>query len=148
MISELSPQQIEQVLHEQVIGRIGCHARGRTYVVPVTYSYDEGTILSHTGEGLKVQMMRENPEVCFEVEDLRYLPRWSSVIIQGRYEEFHGDAAASALDRLMARLQASPPGLGEMPWQGAGVFAPETHAQRPEVMFQITIVEKTGRYDR
>jgi hypothetical protein len=147
MISELSPQQIERVLHEQVIGRIGCHAGGRTYVVPVTYAYDAGTILSHTGEGLKVQMMREAPEVCFEVEDLRHLPRWSSVIIQGRYEELHGAAAASALDRLMARLRASPPGLSEMPWQGAGVFAPGTHAQRPDVMFRIAIVEKTGRYD-
>lgn len=147
MISELSPQQIERVLHEQVIGRIGCHARGRTYIVPVTYAYDEGAILSHTGEGLKVQMMRENPEVCFEVEDLRHLPSWSSVIIQGRYEELHGEAAASALDRLMARLQASPPGRSERPWQGAGVFVPGTHAQRPEVMFRIAIAERTGRHD-
>lgn len=148
MIGELSPPQIERVLHEQVIGRIGCHARGRTYVVPVTYAYDEGSILTHTGEGLKVQMMRENPEVCFEVEDLRHLPRWSSVVIQGRYEELHGEAAASALERLMARLQASPPGMSEMPWQGAGVFAPDGQVPRPEVMFRIAILEKTGRYDR
>ncbi len=148
MIGELGPRQIEQVLHEQVIGRIGCHARGRTYVVPVTYAYDEGSILSHTGEGLKVQMMRENPDVCFEVEDLRHLPRWSSVILRGRYEELHGEIAASALDRLIARLQVSPPGMAEMPWQGAGVFVPATHEQRPDVTFRITILEKTGRYDR
>lgn len=148
MIGELGPRQIEQVLHEQVIGRIGCHARGRTYVVPVTYAYDEGAILSHTGEGLKVQMMRDNPDVCFEVEDLRHLPRWSSVIVLGRYEELHDEVAASALDRLIARLQASPPEIAEMPWQGAGVFVPGTHAQRPDVMFRITILEKTGRYDR
>lgn len=148
MIGELAPQQIERILHEQVIGRIGCHARGRTYVVPVTYAYDAGAILAHTGEGLKVQMMRENPEVCFEVEDLRHLPRWSSVIVQGRYEELHGGDAASALDRLIARLQASPPGISEMPWQGAGIVAPTTHEPRPEVMFRIAITEKTGRYDR
>lgn len=147
MIGELAPPQIERILHEQVIGRIGCHARGRTYVVPVTYAYDAGAILARTGEGLKTQMMRENPEVCFEVEDLRHLPSWSSVIVQGRYEELHGRDAASALDRLIARLQASPPGISEMPWQGAGIVAPVTHELRPEVMFRIAITEKTGRYD-
>ena len=148
MLGELTADEIEKLLESELIGRIGCHADGRTYVVPVTYVYDGAAIIGHTGQGLKVEMMRENPEVCFEVEDLRHLPRWSSVVIQGRYEELHGAAAASALDRLMARLQASPPGMSEMPWQGAGVFAPGTHAQRPEVMFRIAILEKTGRYDR
>lgn len=147
MIGELEPQQIEQILHEQVIGRIGCHAQGRTYVVPVTYAYDGGSILSHTGEGLKVRMMRENPIVCFEVEDLRHLPRWSCVICHGRYEELEGDAATAALDQLIARLGASPPVASAMPRQGAGVFAP-SYEQRPEVIFRIVLAEKTGRYDR
>lgn len=148
MIGELGPQQIEQVLHEQVIGRIGCHARGRTYVVPVTYAYDGRSILAHTGEGLKVSMMRENPSVCFEVEDLRHLPSWSSVIVYGQYEELDGDAASSALDQLIARLAASPPIASAMPRQGAGVFGAASHAERPEVVFRIAITEKTGRYDR
>src|SRR5215510_532663 len=148
MIGELEPPQIEQILHEQVIGRIGCHAHGRTYVVPVTYAYDGSAILSHTGEGLKVQMMRENPIVCFEVEDLRYLPSWSSVITFGRYEELQGDAATAALDQLIARLGASPPVASAVPRQGAGLFAPESHEQRPEVIFRIVLTEKTGRYDR
>lgn len=78
MIGELTPRQIEQFLHEQVIGRIGCHVEGRTYVVPITY------VVAHR-EGLKVQMMRENPAVCFEVEDLRHLPEWKSAIVYGRY---------------------------------------------------------------
>ena len=148
MIGELGASQIERLLHEQVIGRIGCHARGRTYVVPVTYVYEGGAILGHTGEGLKVRMMRENPTVCFEVEDLRHLPRWSSVIVFGRYEELQGAAADRALDTLIARLGASPPAASARPWQGAGVFAPTSHEQRPEVIFRIAIDEKTGRYDR
>jgi hypothetical protein len=84
-----------------------------------------------SGRLLSDARRRESPEVCFEVEDLRHLPTWSSVIIQGRYEELHGEAAASALDRLMTRLQASPPGMSEMPWQGAGVFAPEPMRSGP-----------------
>ncbi|MBC7977937.1 MAG: pyridoxamine 5'-phosphate oxidase family protein [Myxococcales bacterium] len=145
MIAELAPPQIEQVLHEQVIGRIGCHAGGRTYVVPITYVYDGSAILGHTGEGLKVRMMRENPEVCFEVEDLRQLPRWASVISQGRYEELQGPAADAALEQLIDRLGASPPALPGRPTQGAGIFDPVSFEQRPEVIFRIVLAEKTGR---
>ena len=146
MIGQLSPSQIEAVLHEQVIGRIGCHAGGRTYVIPVTYAYRNGSIIGHTGHGLKVEIMRENPNVCFEVEDLRHLPRWSSVISQGRYEELSGADAARALDQLVDRLGSSPP--AEMPWQGAGQYDASTRAARPEIMFRIVLSEKTGRYDR
>src|SRR5512146_3433949 len=116
MIGELIPAQIERRLHEQVIGRIGCHARGRTYVVPITYAYDGAAILCHTGDGLKVQMMRENPSVCFEIEDLRQLPSWQSVIVYGRYEELQGEDAAAALARIVARLAVSPPADTARPW--------------------------------
>ena len=148
MIGTLAPSQIEQVLHEQVIGRIGCHALGRTYVVPLTYAYDGRAIYGHTGAGLKVEMMRANPEVCFEVEDLRYLPKWSSVIVYGTYEELSGAAATAAIDELTARLGATPPARAAMPWQGAGMYAPNTHEERPEIVFRIAITEKTGRFDR
>jgi nitroimidazol reductase NimA-like FMN-containing flavoprotein (pyridoxamine 5'-phosphate oxidase superfamily) len=145
MIEPLSSAQIDMLLREQVVGRIGCHARGQTYVVPTTYAYADGAIICHTGNGLKVRMMRENPEVCFEVEDLRHLPRWSSVIARGRYEELHGDEADRALDRLIARLGAEPPALTSMPWQGAGTTEAVSRASRPEIVFRIVLVEKSGR---
>jgi nitroimidazol reductase NimA-like FMN-containing flavoprotein (pyridoxamine 5'-phosphate oxidase superfamily) len=148
MIATLSTGQIEQLLHEQVIGRIGCHARGQTYVVPITYAYLDGAIVCHTGNGLKVRMMRENPEVCFEVEDLRHLPRWASVIALGRYEELHGEEADRALGQLVARLKATPPALSSMPWQGAGTTEAISGASRPEIMFRIVLVEKSGRREQ
>jgi nitroimidazol reductase NimA-like FMN-containing flavoprotein (pyridoxamine 5'-phosphate oxidase superfamily) len=147
MIATLSSGQIEQLLHEQVVGRIGCHADGRTYVVPTTYAYRDGAIVCHTGDGLKVRMMRENPEVCFEVEDLRHLPRWSSVIAFGRYEELEGEDADRAMKQLEERLAATPPSLASMPWQGAGIADAVRRTSRSDVMFRIVIKEKTGRYD-
>jgi hypothetical protein len=40
MIGELQPQQIEEVLNSQVVGRIGCHAEEETNIVPISYAYD------------------------------------------------------------------------------------------------------------
>ena len=68
MLGELSPEEIEEVLRSEITGRIGCHADGRTYVVPVTYGYQRGYVYCHSSEGLKLRMMRKNPVVCFEVD--------------------------------------------------------------------------------
>ena len=40
----------------------------------------------HSGEGLKLQMMRANPSVCFEVDRHENLANWQSVIAQGTFD--------------------------------------------------------------
>jgi nitroimidazol reductase NimA-like FMN-containing flavoprotein (pyridoxamine 5'-phosphate oxidase superfamily) len=73
MLGTLTDAQIDRLLHTESVGRIGCHAGGRPYVVPVTYVYDGSAIYGHTGDGMKVRMMRENPAVCFEVDRMESL---------------------------------------------------------------------------
>src|SRR5690348_6972714 len=63
--ARLSEAQIEEVLRSEVIGRIGCYADGKIYVAPIAYVYDGEAIYAHTGEGLKLRMLRTNPQVCF-----------------------------------------------------------------------------------
>jgi len=87
MLGKLSDVQIEQVLHEQFVGRIGCYADGKIYVVPVTYVYDDAYIYAHSKEGLKVQMMRKSPQVCFQVDAMENMTNWRSVIVWGEYQE-------------------------------------------------------------
>lgn len=150
MLGELGTQEIDEVLRTEVIGRIGCHARGRTYVVPVTYVYDGASLFGHTGLGQKVVMMRENPIVCFEVEQLRDLPSWRSVIVYGRYEELHGDAADAALQLLVDRLQKMHLTGTAAPGHGAGRWRPgeDPRVRHASVLYAIRIHEKTGRYER
>ena len=61
---ELDRDEIEEFLLGQRIARLGCHAGGETYVVPVIYAYGDGAIVTVTQEGRKVGMLRENPRVC------------------------------------------------------------------------------------
>ena len=72
-------------LKAETIGRIGCYAYGRPYVVPITYAYDGVAVYAHSREGLKLRAMRSNPGVCFEVDRMASLSEWSSVIAMGRY---------------------------------------------------------------
>lgn len=87
MFGTLDDNEIELILRDREIGRLGCHAEGMTYVVPISYAYDGESILMHTHEGLKVDIMRKNPGVCFQVDDIVNKDNWKSVIVWGEFEE-------------------------------------------------------------
>ena len=103
---ELSPDEIEAFLREQRIARLGCHADGETFVVPVIYAYGDGAVVSVTQEGRKVAMLRENPRVCVEVDEYDTDGRgsWRSVIAYGNAEELAGDEIEAALALLRERF--------------------------------------------
>jgi hypothetical protein len=150
MLGALSDEQIERLLQAEVVGRIACHAEGRTYAVPVTYTYDGSAIYGHTGEGMKVRMMRQNPDVCFEVDHMENMANWQSVIAWGRFEELRGTAAAHAMGLLMDRLL--PLVSSETAAPTHGMESSEVHradvAGRHAVVYRIVIREKTGRFER
>lgn len=150
MLGVLSDKQIDHLLGAEVVGRIGCYAEGRTYVVPVTYVYDGSAIYGHTGEGVKVRMMRENPDVCFEVDRMENMANWQSVIAWGRFDELRGTAAAHAMGLLMDRLLPLISSDTAAPTHGFGPS--DVHradvAGRHAVVYRIAIREKTGRFEK
>ena len=68
MIGRLNDEQIDEVLRANVLGRIACTDGTKMYVVPINYVYDGKFIIAHSVAGMKIEMMRRNPEVCFEVD--------------------------------------------------------------------------------
>ena len=148
MLGTLTSEQIEQVLRTEVIGRIGCHLEGRTYVVPITYAYLDGAVYAHSAEGLKLQMMRMNPAVCFEVDHMDDMANWRSVIATGRFEELHGEAAKLGLQVLLARLAPLMTSESSTPSHGR----PEAHradtAGHTAVLYRVMLSEKTGRFEK
>ena len=139
---------MEQVLRDEVLGRIGCHARGVTYVVPITYVFSGSSIVGHTGDGLKVRMMRENPVVCFEVEQLQGTSNWRTVIVFGRFEELAGEIADAALENLRWRLRELARKQGSAPAEGLGLWVPGSDATRAResIVFAIRVEKLSGRY--
>jgi uncharacterized protein len=103
---ELSLREIDDFLRGQRIARLGCHAGGVTYVVPLIYAYEDGAVVAVTTEGRKAAMLRDNPRVCVEVDeyDADGKGSWRSVIAQGTSEELAGDAIEPALALLRERF--------------------------------------------
>ena len=61
-------EQMEAILHDEDVGRLGLALDNEPYVVPINYTYVDGRILVHCAlEGRKLDFIRKNPNVCFEV---------------------------------------------------------------------------------
>lgn len=149
MLGELTKKEIEEVLTSNVVGRIGCTARNKVYVVPVTYAYDGESIIGHTVEGMKIEFLRENPECCFEVDVVKDLADWESVIAWGTFEELKGDDAQKASDFLMHRIAPVMPDetsqshrMGPLPTVRQATF------EKNPIVYRIRIKEKSGRFER
>src|SRR5688572_14161750 len=102
MLGELTDRQIDLVLHSQMIGRIGCYANEKVFITPVTYVFHEGYIYAHSNAGHKVQTMRSNPNVCFQVDAIENMRNWRSVLIWGQYQELFEDIDQLAGMQIMA----------------------------------------------
>ena len=143
MLGRLADSQIEDVLRTATVGRIGCRDGDGVYVVPISFVYDEGCAYGHSAEGRKLTLMRAAPDVCFEVEDVRGLSDWRSVVSRGRFEELHGEAAREALDLLATRF--APPATAD--GRTASVPSHGHGTSEPPVLFRIRLLSSTGRFE-
>lgn len=149
MIGVLNDSQIRQVLQSQLYGRIASVSNGKVYVVPISYALDEKYIYAHSREGQKVEMLRKNPQVCFQVDIIDSLPNWRSVIIWGKYHELKTGEderlAMKLLDDRFGPLHVSQ----SISRPSSDIHPPESvEKKKKAVYFRISIDEMTGRFEK
>jgi nitroimidazol reductase NimA-like FMN-containing flavoprotein (pyridoxamine 5'-phosphate oxidase superfamily) len=145
MLGALTHDEMEHLLMRGNLGRVGCRAEDRIYVVPIAYAYDSECVYAHSADGLKIRTMRASPNVCFEVDHIVDLAHWSSVIAWGIYEELSGALEERAASLLLSRLgpiQTSATALKHPRLNGIAQESSRT------TLFRIRLTEKTGRFER
>ena len=61
--------EIERILDRALVCRLAMCDAGRPYVVPLSFGYARGALYFHASRtGAKIDMLRANPYVCFEVD--------------------------------------------------------------------------------
>jgi nitroimidazol reductase NimA-like FMN-containing flavoprotein (pyridoxamine 5'-phosphate oxidase superfamily) len=106
-------------------------------------AFDGGTYLyGFTTLGLKVEWMRSNPLVCFEIDEVKNHNDWSSVIVFGSYEELPDKPEYEAARRLAHRFVQKK----VMWWEPA--YISKEHRDNPHsltpIFFRIKIENMTG----
>jgi uncharacterized protein len=147
MIGILNNREINAVLSRNLVGRIGCHSNNRTYIVPISFAFDDEFIYAHSSEGMKLDYMRNNPEVCFQVDSFENMANWHSVVAWGVFEELKEENdRRTALKHLLARVlpvESSETTHLSPHWP----FPPGDSTEIEGVFFRIRITEKSGRFE-
>jgi nitroimidazol reductase NimA-like FMN-containing flavoprotein (pyridoxamine 5'-phosphate oxidase superfamily) len=150
MIGKLSDQQMQTILQQNMMGRIGCSSNTKIFVVPICYAYNGKSIIAHSAEGMKIEIMRNHPQVCFEVDVITSITHWESVIVWGQYQEILDEKEKFySMKFLMSRLLQFS--ASEKVHQAQAVVNEGDNGHfnsniRP-VVYRITIEEMTGRYE-
>jgi uncharacterized protein len=137
MLGELTAEETEHLLRRQQFGRLGVTGDGRIYIFPVSYGNDGAFIYAVSQLGLKVRLMRENPEVCVEVEEVESPARWRTVMAHGTFEELWDEASRDhAFAQITDQGDLAPLSL-----------APYTGHMETLIVYRIRVMEKTGRFE-
>ena len=148
MLGELNDLQIKNILSSQVIGRIACAEGNKPYLVPITYVFDGDCLYFQSNEGSKLNILRKNPNVCFEVDVMSDMRNWQSVVITGKFEELKNESAKKARQIFLDRV---------FPLSTSSTIHSHEHNVKSKiddstrvkyVMFKIKIKKMTGRFEK
>ena len=148
MLGKLNETQINNLLLSQAIGRIGCINEDQPYIVPITYVFDGKNIYGQTHEGLKLEIMRKNPNICFQVDMIMNMANWQSVVVYGSFQELKGKEADKAREYLYTRV---------LPLMTSSTIHSHEHhvasnvddsTRVKPVMYKIKIKRKSGRFEK
>ena len=149
MFGKLNSVEIEEVLTQQIIGRIACHANDMSYIVPISYAYDGECVYARTYEGLKINLMRKNPNVCFQTDIMENMANWKSVIAWGEFKELTETSERNeGIQKLLARKIS---GIASETVQLSPIwpFASNEYSDEIDgIIFCIRLSEKTGRFEK
>jgi len=87
VISEMTEKECRDLLARNSIGRLGCAQENQPYVVPIYLAYDIDYFYVLSTLGQKIELMLANPNVCVQMDEITGESQWSSVIVNGSYEE-------------------------------------------------------------
>ncbi|WP_341835644.1 pyridoxamine 5'-phosphate oxidase family protein [Chitinophaga pollutisoli] len=151
MIANMTPEQIDLVLSKHAAGRICCTDGMKPYVVPVSYAFNGNYLVAHSRPGMKIDIMRSNPNVCFQVDEIDDLTNWRSVIVWGQYEEVNDPKERYYLmkflvSHLLQYHAGELAGVAEMRRELDSADR-ELPVDRP-IVYRIRIKEKTGRSEK
>jgi nitroimidazol reductase NimA-like FMN-containing flavoprotein (pyridoxamine 5'-phosphate oxidase superfamily) len=137
-VRDLSTEEALAFLDGQQVGRLAYAFERRVDIVPVHYVHRDGWLYGRTSPSPKLRTLAHSHWVAFEVDEIRGLLDWTSVVVRGSFHPL--DPAGSDQERETYALALDvvrslfPDTLTD------GDFAPER-----TVLFRIHVDEVTGR---
>ena len=137
-IRTLTRDDCVALLRRNQVGRIASAFDRRVEILPIHYVYEEGWLYGRTSPGGKTDMWRHSRWVAFEVDEVRALFDWASVVVHGGLYLLSPDeteAGALEWERAVTLLRRLVPDTGS-------AHDPVPHRN---IVFRIHVDEMDGR---
>lgn len=138
-ILEMLDDEVYELLRRVGYGHLACCRDNQPYVVPIYYVCSGHEIFVYTTAGSKSEIIRDNPRICLQVEELLDTGAWRSVVVTGAAHEI-GDRADR--ERAVDLIRGSNPTL--LPAL-AIKWSKDWMRKNVEVVYKIDIDSATGR---
>jgi uncharacterized protein len=138
-------KDLDEILRSARVCRIGFAVDNVPYIVPVSFAHTDGSLYIHSAkEGRKIDMLRRNPRVCFEVTSEDAIVSAREACSWGAsYRCVMGTGVARILEKLAEKQQALD--LIMLKYSGETGWVYDSSAIDHTCIIRVDIDEMTGK---
>jgi nitroimidazol reductase NimA-like FMN-containing flavoprotein (pyridoxamine 5'-phosphate oxidase superfamily) len=136
---DLTSDESRAILERHNVGRIAFSFHDRVDIQPIHYVFKDNWLYGRTSRGSKFATIAHNPWCAFEVDEIRGLFDWDSVVVKGHLE---------LLDPEQASQDAYTRGLELMRDIVPETFSDQDPVPQRSILFRFHATEVTGRSAR
>tara|TARA_R110002051_G_scaffold206109_1_gene271850 strand:+ start:468 stop:920 length:453 start_codon:yes stop_codon:yes gene_type:complete len=146
-MTDLTTSAIERVLRNNYLGHLAYLWQEKPYLIPITYYFDhiDGTIISYTSEGHKIDAMRKNNTVTVQVEEMQSMFNWESAMVHGTFEELKGSVAKQKLHQFTEGVKSIIKRKEDKEVEFINEFSSKLYSRGIPIVYRIKIQEVMGK---
>jgi nitroimidazol reductase NimA-like FMN-containing flavoprotein (pyridoxamine 5'-phosphate oxidase superfamily) len=104
--ASLTEDECRAFLARRHVGRVAFTSGDGVDIQPVNYVYDNGWIFGRTQMGSKLASLAHRPSCAFEVDEVRGMFEWDSVVAHGSFDMLDPQSGSSDVyDRALTRMR-------------------------------------------
>ena len=140
-ILEMRDAEVHELLKRVGYGHLACSRDDQPYVVPINFVFDGDEIFIYTTAGLKTDVIKSNPKICLQVEELHPDEgAWRSAVVMGEaYEIVDRSEREKAVELVRASNPSLLPALA-IKWSN------DWMKKNVEVVYRVKILSLAGRF--
>jgi len=135
---------IEEILSSAAVCRLGLCEENQPYVVPLCFGYEDNTLYFHCSlEGKKLDILRKNNKVCFEVDiDHEFVKADKACDWGMKYKSVIGFGKAEFIEDIESKRKALD--IVMQQYSGGTLEYPE-EAIKNTIVIKVEIESMTGK---
>lgn len=138
---------IYNIIQEADVCRVGFSKADKPYIVPMNFGFDEGQIYLHSSvEGKKMEILKENKNICFEVDIQTEIVKAEMPCNWGmHYLSVMGFGTAEIIEDPKEKIRALDCIMNKYNGKGSNSYEYSESSLERTAVIKLTLTDLTGK---